>query len=130
MKLLTALFSIVLPAGCLTTPNPDTGEGYWRYGIAEDNTGRLTGYGNVQDIPVIRLSDKEFLIICKSRHLSWACYSPSDDVIYLASYHGGKFEIIHEQGHAVLGVKHNECNGRGYAPFGDYEYACLWDEIP
>jgi len=100
--------------GCMTVPNFETGDGCWRVGISEDSTGRM---GDLSRTLIIRTSTPENLC---SRDDVWGCYIQSTNTIIL-SKSAGKIDLWHEQCHALLGPKHNNCTGYTY---GDNKAWC------
>ena len=130
---------LLLLTGCIVTPNWDAGHDCWRYGIAEDNTGRMSAL-HPQDIPVVKLGYDDLLIACglTPEPLSWsnrkqlqarACFKPrevtggeGEDMIYLYRW-AGEYERNHERCHAIKGRLHNNCSGYG---IGKDESACNW----
>lgn len=111
----------ILLAGCVSTPDWETGEGCWRYGVAEDNSGITTRYGSAHDIPIVKA--RKASDACGER----ACYAALADEIVLVAIGTGVVDVNHEKCHALLGGEHNSCNGH-YAQWGkDIESACNWN---
>ena len=117
------IFLLVITYGCTVTPDYQTGDNCWRYKVAENNTGRMTHYDDVMDIPVIGgLSAEELMWACDTEILSWGCYHTLDDAIYLMRG-AGAITLREERCHAAFGRKHNSCDGYG---IGDSEADCGW----
>ena len=100
----------ILLAGCVHAPDWETGEGCWREGVAEDNTGRMTATP-LDEIPRVWLNYDELAETCRNDnfHLK-ACFDPKTDTIYFGKDEGIKHEN-HEKCHALLGIKHTDNNG-------------------
>ncbi len=104
---------VVFLAGCISIPDPKTGEGYWRLGLEEIPAEQLHEF----TATIINgLSIDEVEAICGKNKLG--CYEPGNDIIYL--YWGaGKITFYHEQGHAIGLTEHNSCFDKGYAVWVD-----------
>jgi len=134
-------FILILLAGCVHTPDWETGEGCWRTGVAEiGNTGRMTDTP-IADIPVITLNLEDLYAACDlppPPPLAWSnrgrietegCYQPKTDTIYVLKSSQYGYVIEHEACHVFWGVLHNKCHGKGYAQWGkDIQSACEWDD--
>ena len=140
---------LVILSGCLHNVDMETGEGCWRYGVAETvNTGRMTNTP-ISQIPVTRLNYDDLLIACNvedNRTLAgfWmdkrtvattACFVPrpvdgkaGTDNIYLHKTYAGKRDYLHEVCHIIKGRNHN-CVYPHYAQWDKSEQsACNWKE--
>jgi len=99
--------------GCMTAPNLETGEGFWRYGLRGEPT-------RPPSTDITYGSWDEIAIECGER--VWGCYRWTDDKIFLV--HGaGKVTLIHEQGHSMGMLKHNNCYPAAYT-YGDNQAWC------
>ena len=128
---------ILLLTGCVTQPNYETGEDCWRTGVLQrGNTGRMTTTP-VADIPVVTMNLGDLYAACDlppPPPLAWSnrgkvetegCYQPKTDTIYVLNTSKYGYVIEHEKCHALLGRKHNNCQGYG---LGKDESACDWNE--
>ncbi|MFT5140921.1 MAG: hypothetical protein ACI9CB_002586 [Rhodothermales bacterium] len=111
MKLITLILASLL-TGCITAPDLETGDGCWRYGVADQNTGRMTRYADVNDIPVTTLGMDDLMQACGVDIQVWGCYQPIQDEIFVY-WGGGKRTLYEEICHSIKGVKHNNCDGYG-----------------
>lgn len=124
------LLPILVLAGCITAPDWETGEGCWRYKVAETgNTGPMT-HMPLDEIPVVRLNYDDLAKACgvEIPELSWsnrhhmfgrACFKPREvngkegtDTINLYRF-AGKMALYEERCHVIWGRKHNNCSGYG-----------------
>ena len=117
--------------GCTHAVTPDDPSECWRYGVAMDNTGRMSATP-LDEIPVVKLGYDELMAACGTEAEDGleirACYDPMTDTIYTYGGDVGDRFINHERCHVMLGREHNSCYGKGYAQWGeDIQSACEWD---
>ena len=121
MAFKVVILSLVLGlTGCITTPDFETGEGCWRYGVSEDS--------KVIRAPadkIIYLSDMR-AIVAACNGEAWGCYRPVSNTIYLYDQ-GGQRTLNHEKCHSIGLMEHNNCYTKGYG-LGEDVAACDWDE--
>ena len=111
------ILSLVLGlTGCITTPDFETGEGCWRYGVKEGTPTRPPATN------ISYMSMGDIVKICGKQ--AWGCYF--NDRIYLYN-RAGQRDLNHEQCHAIGLMEHNECYGKGYG-IGSNESSCEWDK--
>ena len=136
------LLMLTCLTGCVSMPNMQTGAGCWRYGVLEQgNTGPMSR-ADVEEIPVVYLSEDGVNAACtvgleewvnedyRKQHTIYACFKPrpvdgkaGTDTIYIW-WRGGKRALYEEKCHILLGRKHNACYGK-YG-IGKDESACKW----
>jgi len=114
------ILSLVLGLiGCITTPDFETGEGCWKYGVAENMPVVRTL------APVTVTNDDITPIACGAK--VWGCYREDQHRIYIHERaENWKVVANHEQCHAIGLMEHNECYGKGYG-IGKDESSCDWD---
>ena len=130
---------LLLLTACMHQPNLETGEGCWRTGVAQDNTGRMSETP-IDDIPIISVNLEELHAACDKPPpppVSWktrgykeieGCFQPKTDSIYVLRSSRYSYVVDHEICHVLLGSEHNACYGKGYAQWGnDVESACEWN---
>ena len=103
---------ILFLTSCMVTPDYESGSNSWRFGVPtveNGNTGKLTRYDSVYDIPVIKVSFEQTAQYCGQ--VARACYLIAEDQIILARRAAGDLELIHERFHALYGRKHTLVQG-------------------
>ena len=109
---------LVILTGCLHNVDMETGEGCWRYGVAETgNTGRMS-ITLPLDVPIVYLDMDELAAACgkevpqlswttRGNVPAWGCYRPIENTIYLYNKGGSKRTLTEERCHILLGRNHN-----------------------
>ena len=125
-KFIIVTIAFLLLAGCITTPDLTTGAGCWRYGVTEQNTGRMTTTP-IEQIPIVVVKYADLYGYCgvdPKEALLHGCYQPLMDTIYI--HRGaGRRTVYEEQCHALLGTEHNNCYP--HYGIGKDESACGWN---
>ena len=99
----------------MVTPDWETGEDGWRYGVDTSiqvgTSYRDFGYESVLDVPVIRTNADGMEKHCGARY-AHGCWNDDQGVIYLPSViYAGHYELTHERLHAMGFRFHNNCAG-------------------